>query len=346
VPLKELDRLLFGRERDPEDEPLGIYRQCIVGYCGDVPAKRLSAVNAAASVLLASAVESRAIDAGIVASMDGEHPWRSRSILVDEALNVHKHLRSTKEVVPILDILHHAVVEQGNEKIGIVGLPCQIQAIRKMQQLGRPDGLAKAVALTIGTFCSGKAYYAGVEHWLKEIVGISDVQRIMALHYWPDRGALAVTTTDGKTQVYPSRGHGYGAFFRTRDRCEVCVDFAGDLADISVGNAPQLGGTDKPGWFTALVRTELGEDTVEDAVQRHLLHVQTHEPTRPASGSCSWEVSRHHHAAVLEERAGYGWPVPMFGYRFRTTAMPRFSQHTQKWSSSRPSSDAATRDKP
>ena len=76
VPLADLDRFIFGRERIPEEEPLGIFRRSIKGYAEG----RLRAGSSSGGLTLgvvAYALAEGLIDAALVVVRSKEHPWSS-----------------------------------------------------------------------------------------------------------------------------------------------------------------------------------------------------------------------------------------------------------------------------
>jgi coenzyme F420 hydrogenase subunit beta len=223
------------------------------------------------------------------------------------------------EMVPVNDLLSTVVFERGYERIGVVGLPCQIHGLRKLQLHGKPNKLARAVRFCIGLFCNSTIYFRGAEHLLKEVGNIESLEDIQALDYragdWP--GEMMVLTTDGKIRSVASKST-YGTFFSAanyrRDRCLNCIDFSAELADISVGDIFQLRHTPNPRWTATIVRTEIGQEIIAGASQAGVLVVEQHDPAQVLGSGYGWEMSKHASMARLLQRKRFGWPVPDFQY--------------------------------
>jgi coenzyme F420 hydrogenase subunit beta len=130
-------------------------------------------------------------------------------------------------------------------KIAVVGTPCQIHTIRKMQYLGVMP--AHVVKYVIGLFCLENFSFSADK--LDEVektlgVKISDVKKINL------KEDFIITTKDGETKHIPLSELEKVA----RPACFACTDYANDFADISVGG---IGSPE--GYSTAIIRNEIGQ---------------------------------------------------------------------------------------
>jgi coenzyme F420 hydrogenase subunit beta len=138
--------------------------------------------------------------------------------------------------------------------IAMVGTPCQIKMIRKMQCLGISP--ADIVGYTIGLFCAESFSFNAQA--LKRLetrfhFDFSDVNKLNV------KEALVVTLSDGTAVHVPLEELDELAC----PACLACTEFANDYADISVGG---LGSPD--GYTTVLVRTEKGRAVYGDALRQ------------------------------------------------------------------------------
>jgi coenzyme F420 hydrogenase subunit beta len=136
--------------------------------------------------------------------------------------------------------------------VAVVGTPCQIRTIRKMQCLGVSP--AHVIGYTLGMFCMGQLRFdrPGREE-LKESVGI-DLSDIGGLTVHED---VSFLLRDGSTRRVPLevvRGI-------ARPACLACTEFASDYADLSIGG---LGSPD--GHSTILIRTQKGSRLYNGAI--------------------------------------------------------------------------------
>jgi coenzyme F420 hydrogenase subunit beta len=137
-------------------------------------------------------------------------------------------------------------------RTAMVGTPCQIHSIRKMQSLGILP--AHIISYTIGLFC--------MENFLFDTAGREKLEEKLGIHF-EDIAKLnikedvIISLNDGRTIHVPFEQVDEMA----RPACLVCTDFANEYADLSVG------GLGSPaGYTTVLVRTERGERLLYDAL--------------------------------------------------------------------------------
>ena len=138
--------------------------------------------------------------------------------------------------------------------IAVVGTPCQINTIKKMQCLGILP--AHLIEYTIGLFCIESFSFDDLARkGLEERLAI-DFNDIHKLNIKDD---FIVTLKDGATLHVPLDTVDVVA----RPSCLACQDFSNEYADISAGG---LGSAD--GYTTTLLRTDKGVTLFRDAVQR------------------------------------------------------------------------------
>jgi coenzyme F420 hydrogenase subunit beta len=144
-------------------------------------------------------------------------------------------------------------------RIAVVGTPCQIHTIRKMQVLGvLPSHVVK---FTIGLFCMENFSFdqkAREDFEKKAGIKLKDVSKMNI------KDGIIFDMNDGKRvdlsfeKIEPL----------VRSACLSCLDFSNDFADISVGG---LGSPD--GYTTTMLRTEIGLQRFEEAVEAGYISV-------------------------------------------------------------------------
>lgn len=138
--------------------------------------------------------------------------------------------------------------------VALVGTPCQINTVRKMQCLSILP--ADVISYTIGLFCvENFSFDALASEKLERELAIK-LEDIVKLNVKED---LIITLRNGTTVHVPLEELDEVA----RPACLACTEFANDYADISVGG---LGSPD--GYTTALVRTEKGRQVYSEALRQ------------------------------------------------------------------------------
>jgi len=321
IPLPELDKEFLGKERDFENDHLGVYRYCGRGYAKNDDIRSISSSGGMISSLLICALEEKIIDAVILAGWRKDKPWRCEPYIATTPEEVMKALRTGMMVVSNNELLCEAVMKRGYNKIGIVGCPCHVHGIRKLQQGGKPKKIANSIKLVLGLFCAACYYWEGTRHLLQEFGKIKDIKSIKAMDYRGGQypGGLEVLTQDGKIRFIASKHdytwHLFGPASYKRDRCLMCVDFSAELADVSCGDIFQDIGYKDRRWVATISRTKTGGELIKVAIDKGYIHIEEHNPELiPASGM-GWESKKHAGVYRLLQRKRYGWPVPDYGYR-------------------------------
>jgi coenzyme F420 hydrogenase subunit beta len=326
VPLADLDLWLFGKKSSFRRDPLGVYRKSIRGYSTDPKIRATSATGGTTTALINYAFSRGIIDGALMVGADPQRPWRCVPMLATNPEEVRRATRFTPEIVSINALLRHAVSDLDCKKLAVVGLPCHIHSLRKIQMLNRPPAIARALRLTIGLFCASTYYFEGIRHLLSEFVGIDHLEEIVAMDYrggaWP--GALTVLTRDGRIHHAATKHeytwHVLGPASK-RDRCMMCPDFSARVADIALGDIFQKVSPD-PNINAILTRTRTGEEVVMKAVKAGFLAVEPHPAGMIPKSGMGWESKEHANIHRMRGRKRQGWPVPDYQYELEICPLP------------------------
>jgi coenzyme F420 hydrogenase subunit beta len=240
--MADLEAKLFGRARGQE-EVLGIYGKA-------ASAQSIAKIGKAqdggvVTALLVHALEKGLIDCAVVTDRDDE--WRPVPRVAASAEEIVS-AAGTKYTIANSVFAIREAMERGYAKIGFVGTPCQIQALRKVQLLGEPYELGQErIALLIGLFCMENFDYDSLmEGLVKGRFGLrpQDIARFeiqRGMFRAIDKKGAAYEVRIEETDAYTFKG------------CGPCFDFTAELADVSVGSV-----VSPAGWSTVLTRTPAG----------------------------------------------------------------------------------------
>ncbi|MHB1125637.1 MAG: Coenzyme F420 hydrogenase/dehydrogenase, beta subunit C-terminal domain [Bacillota bacterium] len=175
--------------------------------------------------------------------------------------------RSKYSSSPTLAALHRAA-RDGSRHMVVVGRPCQVTALRKMQALDRvPAGhnlSAQKVDFIVGIFCFW-ALSPDFYRYLRSKIGNSRVIKIDI----PVEG-MVVTTEDGDLRWAVDDIRQF-----IKPSCQECFDSTAELADVSVGSTEI-----DPRWNTLVVRTSVGKQIVERASADGVLEIRDYPVAR------------------------------------------------------------------
>lgn len=170
-------------------------------------------------------------------------------------------------VAPTLAVVNQAI-KQGYRRLGVVALPCQATALRKMLLTETPEAPA-GIALIVGLFCTWALTQRGWAGLLARYVGDGPVRKVDIPP--PPAQIMEVEVRGGRRVDIPLDE----VRATVRDACRVCLDMTSENADLSVGLVEGI-----EGWNTVLVRTETGRTLLESALAAGVLEVDALENER------------------------------------------------------------------
>ncbi len=249
VDLDEVYQKIFGKGY--EEIEMGPVRKIMMARAKDPIWTKKAQTGGVVSALMDFALRERVIQAGILTPRDGDLLPQGKVITSRKA--VLSCVGSSYVSGPTLEALNRGPWK-GQERIGIVGLPCQVLALARM----RTSTLEKKtpidrVDLVIGLFCTWALDYSRFTAFLQERVGGRSIKK---LNITPPPERILEVLAGGEHYRIPVDD--IRPFIRPS--CRVCLDMTSELSDISVGTVEG-----KEGWNTVIARTAKGEDFLKQA---------------------------------------------------------------------------------
>lgn len=276
---KQSELRIFGRNRTEEERWVGIHQGVYQLAATDREIVGKAAAGGAGTVLAITALEERLADAVIVAGRDEERPWIPKAYITDSIDKVLECAQSSYCLTPNLELLK----DPRFEKIGVIGMPCQIQGVQKLLNLeGNAEAarLAGKIAFTLELGCASSTTRAGTEHLITDILNL-DLEDVVYMRYRDGEypGKFVVKTKDGTTHALP--------FYRLVEefkkfktfRCLTCPDWWSGIADISIADgdpnifdSSKTGKPSKPA-STVMIRTETGSRLIRLAREKSYIEL-------------------------------------------------------------------------
>lgn len=277
---RESEQQLFGRVRHPDERWLGIFQSCYAGRATEAKLFESSASGGSATALLQSAAESLELDCVIVAGRDLSQPWLAKSAVCFDSSQLVNHTQSTYQLFPHLASLKQVLLDGSIRRVGVSGLPCHIQAIRKIQRLDSFWGqrFREALVFCLEIACSSNTKPVGTETLITELMGIR-LENVKGISFrdgdYP--GQITVGLKQGGIKTVPFWQAVRHFKNHKTHRCLSCGDWLSGLADISVCDgdpnvflSSQVGAAhSKHGML--LVRTTTGKNVLDWALQRNTI---------------------------------------------------------------------------
>ncbi|NHJ20399.1 MAG: dihydroorotate dehydrogenase electron transfer subunit [Candidatus Lokiarchaeota archaeon] len=252
IPSSLLDKWVFGKKHD---KILGHYLEITSIKLTDKARESIPENAGPLSGLLWLAMQNGLVDASIITDKDGN--FRPFPMIAQNSQEIFKGSGYKPSQGPMLSLLGDAINRE-NVNIAVVGTPCQIQALRKLQNHPAFDYEAyDLVSLAIGTFCFGTYYNQLLEKVYKEYgINTSEISKIDT-----DKENFKLMVHCNSTAKDIPLNYLYDT--AVRKACFSCSDYTASFADLSIGKFGS-----KEGWNTVIVRTEKGKEVLGLAVEK------------------------------------------------------------------------------
>lgn len=244
-----LERQTHGRERDenlnPDELHFGAFKRIVRARMRtpDEGAQWTGITTQLAKRLL----EHKKIDAVIAVRPDEKDRWKPVPVLITRPEEMAQCRGMRMGYAPVLALLEPAI-KAGHKRIALIGIPCQVYALRALE---KELGLDKLYV--IGTPCSDNTTTQNFHMFLDLLSDEPD--SISYLEFRADY-KVEIRFDDGRKQEIPFLKLPIsklpGDFFPTT--CQTCVDYSNSLSDITVG---YMGGEGDQ-WL--VVRNDRGEE--------------------------------------------------------------------------------------
>ncbi|MFW9950108.1 MAG: Coenzyme F420 hydrogenase/dehydrogenase, beta subunit C-terminal domain, partial [Candidatus Thorarchaeota archaeon] len=257
-PIRLLDQWVFEKT---QDKILGHYIDILSIKLTDEAKKIITNQAGPLTALLHTAMKLRIIDSAIITDKDDN--FRPIPFIAETPKDLLNGVGYKPSQGPTLSLIGEAVNRNHND-IAIVGTPCQIQALRKLQNHPSFDFEAyDLVSLAIGTFCTG-TYHNQILNEIYKEHGIY-IEDIVKVNTDKENFNLQVKTNKNTTKIPLN----YLYDKAIRKACFSCSDYTASFADISIGEF----GSAK-GWNTAIIRSEKGKKVFDYALKEGVLEVR------------------------------------------------------------------------
>ncbi len=280
VDFEALDQKMFGVSPSVNSVS-GIIRRHLVTHSTDSGLRKQATSGGFVTQFLMHLLDTGFIDGAMVlGSESGSDGWVEKPFIARTADELRSAIKSKYRLVPYLRCLDE--IEAVDGRYAIVGLPCHLHAIHKYIKATRK--LEDRIVLLVGLFCN-VAFDPRVLDELCEINGLTrgDIKHLdFRAGHWP--GTILATLQNGVTAKVLNVDEMRDEFnllklFYAPNRCNMCIDFGAEYADIAVGD-PWL--RDRPdgefkfpdGWTSIVTRTERGDRLVREAEQAGVIGVE------------------------------------------------------------------------
>ena len=246
----ELEWKTFGETRN--DETLGHFLESYTAKANDSKVLDVCQDGGVTTAFLKYLLENDVVD-GVISVKSSN--WKPEGYLARSFDELIEGAGTKYTSCASLIDLAKAVTEEKLERLAFIGTPCQIQGIRSIQKTADYRILGDKVKVIVGLFCMESYFNSLLDEAIEGKLGLKldDIAKIDI------KGKYMNIYTKGNEE--PQKVPLTEVKEHTRDACHVCLDFASELADVSIGSVGSPNG-----YCTVLTRTRLGEELYKDAV--------------------------------------------------------------------------------
>lgn len=256
-------RCFFNSEEEEEKlfggsgELLGTYRAIVTAKSRAVKGQDGGFVSALLQYLL----KNKLIDGAIVSGVDKDMPWKPMPFVATTDKGIRAAAGTRYSNSPNLSSLKDAR-KKGLKKLAVVGLPCQIQGLKKIDSYPIEGvDLAGRTQYSIAIFCSKNYLYSMLPDLVekKYKVALKDITKfdIKGKNFLVYKGKKCTEIPLKELKAYMRKG------------CEVCTDFTGKLADFAVGAVGS-----KKGFSTVIARTGVAERILKKMLKEKIIETE------------------------------------------------------------------------
>lgn len=301
----------------------GAYHSISIGYAKNKQVRENGASGGILSAILLWLLENGEIDGAVVTGMSQAEPWLTKSYIATTREQILEAAQSKYIITSVNEILP----EIGNFKgqLAYVGLPGQVQSIRKLQKLNHP--WVQNIKYIFGPFYGNTLHFSSVKSFLRSY-GYNDYTKITKLYFrygeWP--GNMRVEFSNNEFIQLPKFHANYLIPFHIVKNSLLCTDLSNEFTDISGGDAwaPKYEERGK-GYSMVIARSLKGQDIIDRMQAEQALYIESIDENQA--------ITMHSHGYDLKKRGSFirirfrkmiGLYVPDYGYTLKGFTVTRY----------------------
>ncbi|MFX1551148.1 MAG: Coenzyme F420 hydrogenase/dehydrogenase, beta subunit C-terminal domain [Promethearchaeota archaeon] len=244
----------------PKDYLFGHYQNIIAATSTNKKILKVAQNGGIVSSLLIHALEIGLVDGVLLATRDEN--WIPKPFIARTSEDILNVAGSIYTMSPTLLSYNDAVNKYKLKRLAFVGMPCQIQAARKIQLWPPLSEEYGKISLIIGLYCTSNYSYDLMHKLVEEKLGLSlrNVEKFDI-----SRGKFIIQTKDGLEKIVPIQETKKYNWLS----CQYCKDYTAEFADISVGSV----GKPEDKWNSVIIRSKIGQELLEHAFNKKKIDI-------------------------------------------------------------------------
>ncbi|MFX1328106.1 MAG: Coenzyme F420 hydrogenase/dehydrogenase, beta subunit C-terminal domain [Promethearchaeota archaeon] len=241
-------------ERTIKDLLIGHYKKAVLAKSTNENILKASQNGGAVTSILIHALNEGIIDGALLTSKDEN--WKPKPIIARTSKEILEATGSVYALAPTLSTYRDAVNKYKLKKLAFVGMPCQIQAARKLQFFPPISDEYSKFNLIIGLYCTSNYSYDSMRDIIQKEFGmpISEVKKLDI-----SQGNFIIYSKDGSIKNTPIKSVKKYSW----SSCQYCKDYTAEFSDISIGSI----GAPENSWNSIIIRSDVGMNIFNDALK-------------------------------------------------------------------------------
>ena len=246
----------------------GCYQRAVFAQAKDVDINNCAGGGVVSS-LVKFLLDEKKVQGVICAGYSDERPWVGEAKLLLSSEQINKVSGSKYVCIPVNAQLKNMLKPKG--KYAVVGVPCAIEALRKLQLF--ENAFWGKIYLTIGIFCGINVKQTVTEKLLDKMKIARNKIRRYSNRDKVDGYLTKIMLSDGETvnlsKIWGQWPHLMLSPYYSPRRCQICTNLTNQFADIAVGDT-----WSKKDFNLVLARTDRGVNVWGDYLKKDILYTE------------------------------------------------------------------------
>lgn len=267
--MEKWSKELFGKSYDADDI-LGSCRFIRIARARSEDIHGKAASGGVVTQLCADLINGGKVDGVVAVRAKKGVAYEFEPFIAENEEELIQAAQSKYVLIPVNRIIK--VIKERNISVAFVGLPCQIQGMRKTME--QDAQLKKQVVVLISLFCGFSMEKDATDYLIvKSKISKQDISELSYRHKQGEETGFYVKGRNGKDFFISKHAYTFMNLLYSPKRCWKCFDYSGEFADISVGDAWDCEG----GGSRVIVRTDTGNDVWKYSMSQGTLKAKPSE---------------------------------------------------------------------
>ena len=293
------------------DPFIGKVKDIFVAKANDEKIYKNSQSGGVATMILKYLFDNNIIKAAVVTEMSLESSPYNKSKIIYSVEELYNSQKSKYLPTSLNKLLSEVIKIDG--KVAIVGLSCHFEGIEKFVKLSKRNHKLKDKIIKIGLICDRVLLETSVDFFIDKVLKVENIKDFVFRDKinTPYPGDMTILTQDNKLYKLDKTDRILMKSFFTPIRCKLCFDKMNIFSDLVIGDPHGIDSIDKNGESLVLVRTNIGQDIVDNMKKVNLISSK-HISIEQAIKGQGIENKKKSFSAYLKGWQVLGYVIPTY----------------------------------